>query len=341
MYCSPVKTIEQFRVDLALRLGSLLSFEVLFQISKSDGSRDYVRIDDQTNYLGRYGSVISCKISLNSSDQVASGASCVSLRVNHNLQQGKQKKISRPICEMPRVPVPPILLPTVASNVTGGPKQGPPVVRIPFDDVVSQSHESDSECILCEPPSQPTELSGLSGNQDSDHSAKQIMPPHCHPWSIFTENTENYQVLFDLGSKFPDLNAPIWELLLLLPLNVEFIHRTLESASQPQMFFDLKSTLEKIYFLSCVTFWKDLPAYCFDGQLGFQNFFSSVAVAALDTIDALQCSASIASASRAPSVDMEGQFGLLILSYHLNAIAAFRRETGSHPNWNCISCVSR
>ena len=105
------------------------------------------------------------------------------------------------------------------------------------------------------------------------------------------------------------------------------------------MFFDLKSTLEKIYFLACVSFWKDLPPYCFDQQADVQNFFYSVAVAALDTTETLQCSVALATADQGPSDDLKGHFGSLLLSYHLNAITTFRRETNSHPNLNCTSCV--
>ena len=160
---------------------------------------------------------------------------------------------------------------------------------------------------------------------------------HYHLWSMFSEDSQNYAILFELGSVFPRLIPQIWELLLLLPVNVEFISQIRQTMYQSRMFFNLNGTLEKIYFLSCASSWQNLPSYCFDLSADSQQFFSSAAVAALDTPYALQSSVSLVTSVPNISRNFPGSFGSLLLSYHLGAIYTARRETGSAPNLNCLS----
>jgi hypothetical protein len=212
-----------------------------------------------------------------------------------------------------------------------------PLIRYPFDDCSDVTGLGNSNVDVSGKCSSTASKTAASLNSREFHDVKHSEGSQFCLWSMFTENSSNYDVLFELGSAFPILNARIWELLLLLPVNVDFLVKIRKSLSRPRMFFDLKSALEKMYFLSCASAWSKLPSCCFDQKIDSDQFYSSVAVAALDTTDALQCSVSVATSYLDPSLDLRGSFAPLYLSYHLSAICAFRRETRSEPNFSCLS----
>jgi hypothetical protein len=324
LYFCPLLTIQQFRTEIASQLKIHSSFELLFQVPNADGQPEFVKVDDESQFLVRYGPAITCQIRIT----LSAGASFrSSTHSNGSSKPEKQLKASRYDSQMQTVPLPLALRQTAI--VHSG--RSVPEVRVPFDEPLPATHlQIDFDRVIPDSPSLPAGIDRASNFIEAHHEM-------IHPWSMFIENTGNFQVLFKLGSAFPSLNSHIWDLLLLLPVNVDFISQILQSSSQPRMFFNIKSTLEKIYFLSCVTVWKKLPASCFQQPIDHMDFFSSAAVAALDMPDALQCSISLATSFPDLSLDLEGSFGSLLLSCHLSAIFSVKFETESVPNSNCLS----
>jgi hypothetical protein len=331
-YCSPLMTIKQFRSEFVSKLNDSLSFEVLFQVMNSEGEVDFVSVDTDSDYLGHYGPVITCKLTTSASNQNSSRTARTHVN-STNLKSEKHQKY-------PRLQPPSQHGQVAASNSSGHPGQCLPLIRVAFDDNIAFSAlgNENEERIGAECSPSRTEIAGHFNSRDFKNAqdGNILESSKFYMWSIFTENYANYHVLFELGSAFPFLNARIWELLLLLPVDADFISRIQRSLSQPRMFFDLPSTLEKMYFLSCVSVWKKLPSCCFDQQIDSDSFFSSVAVAALDTVEALQSSVSIATSHLDPSLDLQGAFAPLLLSYHLSSITAIRCATHSNPNFTCL-----
>lgn len=340
MYCSSLMTIKHFRIEIGSKFKSLLPYDIFFQVVNCEGQLDFVMMNSDFDYLGRYGPAITCKLipcaSHDSSSRVNHPSS---VRHSNSLRSEKRQNMMQPESKMPRVHPPAAFCEVVASSVSSPSMPCLPVVCVPFDDhttVLDPDNHSNSDlCEVSSPTHETTEPFDLP-DSDLSHVSKLLEGPSFDMWSNFVENSSNYQVLFEIGCTFPQLNARIWELLLLLPVNVDFISRIRLSLSQPQLFVHLHSTLEKMYFLSCVSVWKKLPSYCCDQHVESDDFFSSVAVAALDTADSLRCSVCVAISNPDPTHEFQDSFSSLFLSCHLNAIFAIRLETHSEPNFTCL-----
>ena len=347
MYCSPLMTIAQFRAELVSKFNVSFSFEVFFQIVNFDGHLDFKKMDADSDLLGRHGPFINCKLMVISSHRGSVRDSRTSLQDSNGSELEKQQNVVfnasndlQPMSQRPRAQ-PPSALQAASSTVPGSKKRSIPLIRVPFDDDVAPSvQQNDQDCNLRKSSSRSSESAPPTVHLDGACYSKRLDPlenSHYHLWSMFSEDSQNYAILFELGSVFPRLIPQIWELLLLLPVNVEFISQIRQTICQSRMFFNLNGTLEKIYFLSCASSWQNLPSYCFDLSADSQQFFSSAAVAALDTPYALQSSVSLVTSVPNISRNFPGSFGSLLLSYHLGAIYTARRETGSAPNLNCLS----
>jgi hypothetical protein len=348
MYCSPLMTIAQFRAELVSKFNVSFSFEMFFQIVNFDGHLDCKKMDVDSDYLGRHGPLINCKLVAISAHRSSVMDSRASLQDGNGSELDNQHNVVfnvsnalQTMSQRPRAQPPPARMQAASSSVPGSKKRSIPLIRVPLDDDVALSaHQNDQHCNLRKSSSRSSEMAPPTVHLEGSSYSKRsdlLENSHFHLWSMFSDDSENYAILFELGSVFPRLIPQIWELLLLLPVNVEFISQIRQTICQSRMFFNLNGTLEKIYFLSCASSWQNLPSYCFDLPVDSQIFFSSAAVAALDTPYALQSSVSMVTSVPNQSRDFPGSFGSLLLSYHLSAILTARRETGSAPNSNCLS----
>lgn len=341
MYCSSLMTIKQFKNEIGSKFKSLVSYSIFFQVVNCEGQLEFVKINSDFDYLGRYGPSITCKlIPFTSEDRSSRVKYPSSVRRCNSFKSEKQQNLMQPESKMPRVHPPLALCEVVPSSVSSPSIPCLPVVYVPCDDhttVLDSDNVSNSTLCEVSSPTHKTRERFDLPDSDLSHASKSLEGSSFDMWSIFIENSGNYQVLFELGSTFPQLNARIWELLLLLPVNVDFISRIRHSLSQSQLFVDLHSTLEKMYFLSCVSVWKKLPSYCCDQHVGSDDFYSSVAVAALDTADSLRCSVCVALSNPDPTDAFQDSFSSLFLSSHLCAIFTIRLETHSETNFTCLS----
>jgi hypothetical protein len=329
-------TIDKFRAELFAQFNMRADFEVFFQVVDADGQLHLQKIDEESGYLGRFGPVITCKVCLSSFHSAAVESSAAPVRFSQRLQPGRRQQASpNQLHKSHEQSAAPLFQTTSQAANDLSVKRSPPLVRVPFDDAVP---EVPSVILpLDQSAAAPENQIPLSNSMhlEATENANKFEPSQMHPWSMFVDDSETYGVLFQLGRTFPSLRSQLWALLLLLPLHVDLVDHICQNQSCPEMFFGIKTVLEKVYFLSCVSNWKNLPSFCSDSSR--YSVFSSPAFAALDTTAALQTSITVATSTSPPSVDWESSFGSLLLSCHLSAIVSVRRETGCCLNSECLS----
>jgi len=74
------------------------------------------------------------------------------------------------------------------------------------DDVALSAHQNDQHCNLRKSSSRSSEMAPPTVHLEGSSYSKRsdlLENSHFHLWSMFSEDSENYAILFELGSVFP------------------------------------------------------------------------------------------------------------------------------------------